>query len=158
MTHFFCLAETSSYTGEGCREPQGAKSSAGKGAQCHPKVPLVNGPWDVGEPWLLWARQSANTSSSLSLQCMRSRNKGSTFSYSLAQEHLMDSHWSTTHSSALCLSATQTYTAPKFQKVHFSIDLGKNFSLKAAFQEKKWIFIPNTCFPTFTHHRNSDDC
>lgn len=128
MAQLFCLAEASSYTGEGCREPQGAKSLAENWAQCHSKVPLVKGPWDAGETWLLWARQSPNTSLSLSLQHMRSHNKGSTFSYSLAQEHLMDSHWSTTHHSALCLSATQTYTAPKFQKGHFS--------LKAAFQEK----------------------
>lgn len=126
-------------------EPQGAKSSGGNWAQCHPKVPLVTGPWDAGQAWLLWARQPANTSSSLSFLCVRSCNKGSTLSYTLAQEHLVDSCRSTTHSSALCLTATQTSTGPKFQKAHFSIDLIKNFPFKAPFQEKM-DFYPKCTF------------
>lgn len=122
-----------------------AEASSGNWTWCHPKVPLVNGPGDAGQPWLLGPRQSANTSLSLSFLCVRSCNKGSTLSYSLAQEHLMDSRWPTTHSPVICLSATQTSTAPKFQKWHFSIDLVKNFPLKALFQEKM-DFYPKYTF------------
>lgn len=61
------------------------------------------------------------------------------------------------HSSAICLNATQTSTTPNFQKGHLSIDLGKNFLLKAPFLGKNG-FLSQICFPIFTHYRNSDAC
>lgn len=67
-----------------------AEASSGNWAWCHPKGPLVNGPWDAGQPWLLgasqlthlWACPSYVTGPAI---------RGSTLSYSLAQEHLVDS-------------------------------------------------------------------
>lgn len=146
-----CLAKASSYAGEGCRAPQGAKLSAGNWAWCHPKVPLVNGPWDAGEPWLLWARQSANTSLSLPLQGPAIRVP------------LWDIPWHRSvswtrvgppHTVLHCASVQQRPPLHQSFRKGFLNRPNQEFFFKTSFSGKKWI----SHIHVFTCHRNSDDC